>query len=83
MILEIIILLLAIPFGFLIAWYARDELVAGEKWFRSLFVVSIIGVIGFWIYGFYVVSWTMGFIGIVSLVSLMKGKDKKWIRSKL
>jgi ABC-type Fe3+ transport system permease subunit len=74
MILTIIILLLAIPVGYLIAWLAKDELVVGKRWFRILIVVSILGIIGFWIYGFPTIAWTFGFLGVVSLVSFVKAK---------
>jgi ABC-type Fe3+ transport system permease subunit len=72
MILEIVILLLAVPVGFFIAWLTKEELRMGRKWFRILIVVSLIGIIGFWIYGVSYVSWTFGFIGIVSTISLVK-----------
>ena len=74
MFIEIVILVLAIPVGFLIAWLTKDELTSGRKWFRILIIASILGVIGFWIYGFPYVSWTFGFILIVSLISFVKSK---------
>jgi hypothetical protein len=83
MMFEILLLVLAIPAGFWIAWLARDELVQGRKWFRILIIVSIIGIIGFWIYGFPYISFTMGFILIVSFISLAKSDDKKWVKRKL
>jgi len=75
MILQIIILVLAIPMGFLIAWMAKDELIVGRKYFRILVILGIIGLIGFWIYGFKEIALTCGFIGIVSLVSYVKSFD--------
>lgn len=77
MVFEWIILILAIPAGFLIAWLARDELVLGRRWFRVLVIISVF--IGLWFYliGMFYVSWTAGFIFIVSLISLMKSNDKR------
>ena len=83
MLIEIIILLLAIPSGYLIAWLARDELEDGKKWFRILIIVSIISGIWFYLIGLFYISLTSGFIFIVSLISLIKSKDKKWIKSKI
>lgn len=72
MILEILILLIAIPVGIWIANHTKEELKSGKKYFRILVIASLLGVIGFWLYGFPVVSWTMAFIFIVSLISFMK-----------
>jgi hypothetical protein len=82
MLFEILILILAIPVGFLISWLARDELVVGRKYFRWLIVICILGKIGSWIYGERVWSWTFGFIGIVSLIGFLKGFDGKWTRKR-
>lgn len=80
MIFKIFILLLSIPIGFAIAWFARDELAKGRKYFIVLIIAGIIGVIGSWIYGFQVVSWTCAFILGVSFISYIKSFDKGWIK---
>ena len=72
MLLEILVLFLAIPVGYLIAWLAKDELASGKKYFRILIIISILGIIGFWIYDFSYISWTFSFIFIVSLISFVK-----------
>jgi len=74
MIIEIIILLSAIPIGYLIAWLAKDELVAGKKWFRVLIILSILISAWFYLIGEKYISWTAGFILIVSLISLIQSK---------
>lgn len=83
MLIEIIILILAIPAGFLIAWMANDELVAGRKWFVTLIVLSLIVGMGGFLFGENVVSWTCGFILIVSFISYFKSFDKKWTRRRI
>lgn len=83
MLIEIIILLLAIPSGYLIAWLARDELKDGRKWFRILIIASMISGIWFYLIKLFYISLTLGFIFIVSLISLIKSKDEKWIKSKI
>ena len=83
MLLDWIILILAIPSGYLIAWLARDELVAGRMWFKVLIYLSlIIGVIFYFLERFYI-SLTMGFIIVVSAISLRKSHDKKWTRKRI
>lgn len=69
---NLFLLLLAIPVGFLISWMAKEELKQGRRWFRILVIAGILGGIGFWIYGFIIESLTMFFICIVALVSLVK-----------
>jgi len=80
MLLDWIILILAIPSGYLIAWLARDELIQGRFWFKVLIYLSlIIGVIFYFLERFYI-SLTMGFIIVVSAISLRKSYDKKWVK---
>jgi len=75
MIIEIGLLMLAIPIGYLIAWMARDELVSGRKWFRALIILGVI--IGGWFYlvGNNAIALTGVFISIVSFVSYWKSFD--------
>ena len=74
----IIILVLAIPVGFLIAWLCRDELIEGRVWFRILVIVGVLGGLWFYLTGNTVISLTLFFIAIVALVSYIKSSDKKW-----
>lgn len=82
MIIEIILLVLAIPVGYLIAWITRDELVDGRRWFKILIIASIALALVFWFYGFGYISLSCLFITIVSFISLIKSRDRKWIRKK-
>ena len=80
MIFEIIILLLGIPVGYLIAWLARDELVLGRRWFKILIILSfLVGITSYFLDSIYI-TLTMVFIIIVSFISLIKSRDKRWIR---
>ncbi len=74
---DIIIILLSIPIGFLISWLARDEIIEGFFYIKLLFALSLILMIFFSFYD-EVLTKTMGFISIVSFISLMKRFDKKW-----
>ena len=78
---NIILLLLAIPVGYLIAWLCKDELVKFRKYFRILIVFSIILGIGFWIYGFRVESLTLWFVFIVTLISFVLSNNKRFIKN--
>jgi amino acid permease len=73
-----LILLLAVPVGFLVSWLSRDELIQGRKYFRILVITSILAFLGFWLYGRPIEAWSSGFIGIVSLVSLITSGDKRF-----
>lgn len=80
MIFEIILLILAIPAGYLIALLARDELVDGRKWFMALLVVSVLSTAIFLFTRFKEISWTSGFVSILALVSFIKSRDKRWCK---
>lgn len=83
MVLNILILVLAIPIGLLIAKMARDELVQGKPWFRILIIASIIAGIWFYLTGQTYITWTAGFAFVVALISLIKAEDKKWVRRRI
>lgn len=80
MVIEIILLLLAIPVGFLIAYMARDELIDGRKWFEILFILGVIFGIGLYLYGLKAGSYTSIFIAVVSLISYIISFNKKWTK---
>ncbi|MDO8459694.1 MAG: hypothetical protein Q7S74_01160 [Nanoarchaeota archaeon] len=80
MILEIILVILGIPIGYLLAFLARDELVAGRKWFIRIIVLGVIAVTGFDLYRIYYAAWTSLFIIIIAAVALKKSYDKKWTK---
>lgn len=75
----ILVLLLAFPSGYLLAYLCRDELVAGRKWFKLLALSSTILAIIFVFFNF-TISLNLIFISIVSLISLGKSYDKKFVK---
>jgi len=78
-----LILLAGFPAGYLLAWLARDELVAGRKWFFILAAVSLISAIIISFTGFYLkfpVILALFFIIIISLVAVWKSYDKRWVK---
>lgn len=82
MLFEIILLLCAIPTGFLISWMARDELIQGRKWFIALIGVSAIAGIALFSLKLNAEGFTCIFVAIVSGVSYWKSFDKKWTKRK-
>jgi len=82
MFLEVAILILAIPTGFLIAWLAKDELIQGRKWFKAIIILAIITGAWFFLTDQLIVTWTSAFVIIVSYISLHKSHDKKWTKRK-
>lgn len=80
MLLEIILLVLAVPVGFLVAWMARDELVQGRRWFKVLIILGFALGIWFYLTGLKAESLSSFFVAIVSLVSYVKGFDKSFVR---
>lgn len=77
MIFYLLILILAIPTGFVIAKLASDELIQGFFYIKLLTELSFLLAV---IFSFYneVTTISLGFISIVSYVSLLKRYDKRW-----
>jgi len=78
-----LILLAAFPAGYLLAWLARDELVAGKKWFLLLAVVSLATavVISFTDFLFkFPIILVLFFIIIICLVAVWKSYDKRFVK---
>ncbi|MCX6748721.1 MAG: hypothetical protein NT076_03880 [Candidatus Pacearchaeota archaeon] len=76
----IIILILAFPVGYFLAYFCKEELVSGRKWFLS---ISILGFVAGIIFLFFnlVSSLTCFFISIVSFVSFCKSYDKRFTKN--
>jgi len=83
MIVEIILLGLAIPVGFLIAYLARDELIQGRIYFKALIAISILTTVISYLYNQPIKFLTSLFILIATSISLIKSKDKSWIKQQL
>jgi hypothetical protein len=83
MIFELIILLLAIPVGILIAFLAKDELIAGRKYFKAIIIASILSTIWFFLTKHNPSAYTSLFILITTFISYRKSFDKKWTKRKL
>lgn len=78
-----LILLCAFPAGYLLAYLCRDELVVGRKWFLLLAVVCLIVSVIISFTGFlfkFLIILTLIFITIISLISVWKGHDKKFVK---
>tara|TARA_Y100000310_G_C20674537_1_gene812185 strand:+ start:333 stop:590 length:258 start_codon:yes stop_codon:yes gene_type:complete len=80
LILAVVVLILAVPVGYLIAWLARDELLVGRKYFRILIIGSILAGIWFYLVKRWELVLSMAFLLIISLISLVKSQDKKWTK---
>lgn len=83
MLLEIIILLCAIPVGYLISYLANDELVSGRNWFAAIIIIAFLIGVWFFLAKNYAITWTAGFVIIVTFISYLKSFDKKWTRRRI
>ena len=73
-------LLTAIPIGFLIAFLARDELLAGRTWFRGLVLTGILGAGWFALTGKVAIAWTILYLAVLAFIAYCKGFDGKWTK---
>ncbi len=81
MIFYLLILILAIPTGFVIAKLAHDELIGGFIYIKLLCEISFLLAM---IFSFYdqVITVSLGFIAIVSYVSVIKRYDTRWAKER-
>ena len=78
-----LILLAGFPAGYLLAWLARDELVAGRKWFLMLSAVSFLAAIVIVFVEFslkFTIILSLFSIIIISQISVWKSHDKRWVK---
>ena len=78
MIFYFLVLLLAIPTGFVIAKLAHDELIDGFVYIKLLCEVSFVSML---VFSFYdeIITLSLGFICIVAYISLLKRFDSRWV----
>lgn len=79
----ILILLAGFPIGYFLAWLARDELVAGRKWFLALSLVSLVSAVAISFISFYlkfVMILSLFFIIIICLIAVWKSHDKGFVK---
>lgn len=77
MIIEIILLLLALPVGYLIAGITSEELVDGRGWFYVIMAVSMILALWAVYENLAHIALSFVFMAIVSFISIVKSRDKK------
>jgi len=66
----ILVLLLGIPLGNYLARWTKDELMSGQKWFKLIVVVSLMGGFVGLILGDDVLMFSLFFIAVVTSGSL-------------
>lgn len=76
----IFILVLAIPFGFWIAWLARDELRAGRQWLGAAIAGGIVLAFAAGIARQLAAAYTGIFITILAGIAYRKSFDRKWTK---
>ena len=80
MIIELLLIVAAVPLGLLIAWLVKDELVAGKIYFKAIVILSALLAFAAYYYNKIPESLSLVFVFIVELVALVKSGDKSWIR---
>ena len=72
----VLILLTAVPAGFLLAYMTKEELKEGKEWFGLITGLSILGSVVFLFLENVVVVLTLVYIAIVSSISLRKAMKR-------
>lgn len=72
---DVLILITAIPVGLFLAWLCSDELKDGKKWFRLIFyALVLIGIVFLLVYRNILILMSLAYMVIITAVSLWKGK---------
>ena len=81
----IVVVILGFPIGYFLAKIAKDELRAGQCWFKLIIIICFIGAILSLIFKKDYLLFTFLFIAIVTSKSLIvkKRKKRKQIKKKL
>ncbi len=74
-----ILLILALPIGYLLAYLTRDELVKGRKYFKLIILMSSVLAVIFLFFNS-IVSLGLIFMSLVTLISLAKSYDKRFVK---
>ena len=78
-----IILASAFPVGLLLAYLCKEELVMGRKWFKMISWACLVVIfVLLFVFRNYPVILTLSYIAIVSLISVHKSFNKKFVRTK-
>ncbi len=80
--LSLIILALAVPVGFWIAWLARDELVAGRRWFFLAIIGGLALALGAGAMHEAAGAYTGAFIAILATIAYRKSFDRRWTQTR-
>lgn len=72
LIIAILVLILGIPIGNYLAKQTKEELKSGQKWFKRLVILSLLGVLIFLIVGNDALLFSFAFIAIVTSRSLRR-----------
>lgn len=81
--LYVVIMATALPAGWLLAWLCHDELVDGKKWFYIIFyglIALLIASLLFYRKLSAILS--LAYMMIITIISLWKANDKKFVNRK-
>lgn len=78
----VMIIVLAFPVGYLLAYLCKDELVSGRRWFMGLLSLGLVLGIFFLFFNLSI-ALTLIFVFIVSFISLKKSYDKKFVKENI
>jgi hypothetical protein len=80
MIIAGILLLVAVPLGFWIAWMGRDELLKGRVWFRSITFISV-ALSGFFYFNARYLTYTFTFVAFFALIAFIMSFHENWTKT--
>jgi hypothetical protein len=77
---SILLLLLAIPVGYTLAYLTKEELVAGRAWYKAIIGLSFFSALISLILGKQILVISFSFVSIVAFISLFKSYDKLFLK---
>jgi len=76
-----LVLISSIPVVWLVAWFCRDELIAGRKWFKLIAIIGGVAGVGFLFFNL-AVGFGLLYLGVVGIVNLRMSYSERFMKKK-
>jgi len=79
--LDVIVMLTSIPIGYFLAWLCKDEIVYRKWIFVIFYSFVVVFIVAFIFFSQLSIILSLVYMIIVTLISILKSKDKKFLKN--